>query len=290
MKLFGLLESWLKRPLPFFETTKQKLVMSIVFGAFITVFLIFFDYSPDGESSYIQILKALAYGIITFIVMFFYSYILPMIIPNYFNSERWNIGRSIVYGIVLVVSIGIFNALFSFNYDNPNNRTSVFPFLFAVVHRTFIIGVIPTVIFNLWFERRLYKKYDSRAERVNANLTKSNYSNNDVRLITLNEKVNLLEQDLICIKAEGNYCQVYYLELSTPQKVILRNTLKNMEDSFKDADRILRCHKSYIINLDKVKKVTGNAKGYNFIVDEFNSPIPISRDISKELLSKITNN
>ncbi len=290
MKLFDNIKSWFLRPMLFFESTKQKLVISIVFGIFITLFLISFEYSPDGESSYIQILKAFAYGIITFLVLFFYSYILPIILPGYFNSERWNTGRSIVYGIILVVSIGVFNALFSFKYDNPNNRTSLLPFLFAVVHRTFIISIIPTVIFNLWLERRLYKKYDSRAEKANANLTKSNYRNNNVRMIRLDEKVNLLEQDLIYIKAEGNYCQVYYLEQSNPQKVILRNTLKNIEDCLRCSDRILRCHKSYIINLDKVKRVTGNAKGYNFIVDEFSFPVPVSRDISKELLSRITHN
>lgn len=292
MKLFDNIKSWFQRPMLFFESTKQKLVISIVFGIFITLFLISFEYSPDGESSYIQILKAFAYGIITFLVLFFYSYILPIILPGYFNSERWNTGRSIVYGIILVVSIGVFNALFSFKYDNPNNRTSLLPFLFAVVYRTFIISIIPTVIFNFWLERKFYKKYYSGAAKVNKLFKNQPNEKSGLKKISFkvqnsNEKLILFEEELIYIKSEGNYCQIFYHEKSSPKKIILRNTLKNMEESLKYSNRILRCHKSYIINLDKVLQVKGNARGYSFIVNVFNYPVPVSRELSKDLLHKI---
>jgi hypothetical protein len=288
MKLSDAIRLWFKKPLPFFETTKQKLTISLVFGIFITMFLILFDYSSEGDSTNAQMLKAALYGFITFLVLFFYSYLLPIVIPSYFNSEKWNMSRSIIYGILLVVSIGLFNALFAFKYDNPNNRIELFPFLFAVVHRTFVISIIPTLMFNLWLERRLYKKYESGAEMANNNLIDSRHDINDVLRIEIDERNMISEQDLIYIKAEGNYCQVYYIDDLHQKKVILRNTLKSIEGALQKSERIVRCHKSYIINLDKVKKVIGNARGYNFIVDEFNFPVPISRDISKDLLSRIT--
>jgi len=288
MTLIDKIIMWLRKPLPFFETTKQKLIISIVFGVFITSFLILFDFSSEGEHSYMQILKAVLYGIITFLVLFFYSYILPILIPRFFNSERWNMGRSIAYGILLVVSIGLFNALFAFKFDNPNNRVVLFPFLIAVVQKTFVISIIPTLMFNLWLEKRLYKKYEQGSEIANNNLIHSELDKKHDLKIDIDEKNKISEQDLVYIKAEGNYCQVYYIEDLNQKKLVLRNTLKNIEDTLQNSKRIVRCHKSYIINLDKVKKVTGNARGYNFIVDDFNFQIPVSRTISKDLLNRIT--
>ena len=295
MNLFNNIKSWLKRPLPFFETTKQKFVISIAFGIFILIFLFFFDYYPENESVGIRILKNATYGFITFLVLFFYSYFLPMIMPNYFNLESWNVGRSIVYGIVLVISIGVFNAIFSFEYDNPNSRTIVLPFLFAVVYRTFIISIIPTVIFNFWLERKFYKKYYSGAAKVNKHFKnhpneKSGFKKISFKAQNSNEKLILSDEELIYIKSEGNYCQIFYQESTTPKKILLRSTLKNMEESLKYSNRILRCHKSYIINLDKVLHVKGNARGYSFIVDGFNYPVPVSRELSKDLLNKIACN
>jgi hypothetical protein len=288
MKLSDRIDLWLKKPLPFFETTKQKFTISIVFGIFITIFLILFDFSSEGDHSFIQILKAGLYGFITFLVLFFYSYFLPILIPSYFNSEKWNMGRSIVYGILLVVSIGLFNALFAFKFDNPNNRVVLFPFLIAVVQKTFIISIIPTLMFNLWLEKRLYKKYELGSEIANSSLIHSESDEKNDLKIEIDEEIKISEQDLVYIKAEGNYCQVYYIEDLNQKKLVLRNTLKNIEDALQNSKRIVRCHKSYIINLDKVKKVCGNARGYTFIVDDFNFNVPVSRTISKDLVSRIT--
>ena len=292
MGLINKIKSWLNKPLPFFETTKQKLIISVIFGVFIIIFLIFFNYSPEGESTHIQILKAFAYGFITFSVLFFYSYLLPLFFPKFFNTEFWTVGKSISYGIILIISIGLVNAIFSFKFDNPNNRTEIIPFLFAVVYRTFIIGIIPSVIFNFWLEKKLYKKYSEQAFRANKNLrntTNTNFNDQEVifQMQNKNRNINLRNKDLIFVKSEGNYCQIFYQENSTPQKVIIRNTLKNIEKEIKNSGRILRCHKSYIINLDKVLSIKGNARGYCFVVDVFNCPVPVSRELSKDLIHKI---
>lgn len=277
---------WLNRPVPFYETTRQKMLVSIAFGIFITGFLILFDYSPEKESSYLQLIKALIYGVLTFLVLFLFNFLFPLVIPNFFNPEKWNMGKSILFGILIVVSIGLVNALFAFRYDNPNNRTQLYSFTVAVVQRTFLISIIPTFIFNIWLERRFYKKYYSKAKEVSENL-KEVKSTNDNKIYLGNDLV-FFESQLVYIKAEGNYCQVHYIDQSNQKKVLVRATLKNLEQSLNKNNRIVRCHKSYVVNLEKVIQVIGNAKGYSFIVDEFNYPVPVSREISKQLLEKIT--
>lgn len=281
--------------MPFFETTKQKLIISLIFGFSIIVSLFFFDHSPREEVFYISLFKVLAYGFITFLILFFYSYILPLIFRRFFNLEYWTVGKSLLFGIILIISIGLANTLFAFKFDNPNNRSEIIPFLLAVVYRTFIIGVVPSIIFHFWLEKILYKKYSDNALRANENFEKTiNKKIDDQELVlqinNKNKKLVLRCDDLIFVKSEGNYCQIFYKDNSIPKKMILRNTMKNIEENLKYSDRILRCHKSYIINLDKVLLVKGNARGYSFSVDGFNHPVPVSRELSKDLLHKIACN
>lgn len=278
--------------MPFFETTKQKLIISVAFGISIMLFLFFFDQYPREETLGISLFKTFVYGFITFLVLFFYYYLFPIIFSKFFNIEYWNIGKSLLFGMILIISVGLVNTFFAFKFDNPYNNSKMLPFLFAVVYRTFIIGIIPTIIFHFWLENKLYKKYSEKAQKVDENIEKSINNNNDQELVlqTNNKSKNLILKtgDIIFVKSEGNYCQIYYKENSSYKKMIFRNTLKNLEKDFKDFDNILRCHKSYIINLDKVLHVKGNARGYYFIVDGFNYSIPVSRELSKNLLKAIT--
>lgn len=287
--------SWLNRPMPFFETTRQKLIISISFGISIIVFLFFFDQPPAGDKLNISLLKIFAYGFITFFVLFFFSYFMPKLLPRIFYLETWTVGKSLLFGIVLIISIGLANTFFAFRFDNPNKNTEIIPFLFAVVYRTFIIGLIPSIIFHFWLERKLYKDYSEKALKLEKNIEKSTRHKNENKELVFQinnkgESLALKNKDLVFVKSEGNYCQIFYNENSSPQKLILRNTLKSFEEDLKCTSNICRCHKSFIINLDYVLHVKGNARGYYFIVDVFNYPVPVSRDLSKELFEKLSNN
>ena len=68
---------------------------------------------------------------------------------------------------------------------------------------------------------------------------------------------------------------------------IIRNTLKKTEDVIEKYSNFVRCHKSYIVNLSKLKKVTGNAQGYKLIFEQLDFKIPVSRNLSKQILTKI---
>ena len=70
---------------------------------------------------------------------------------------------------------------------------------------------------------------------------------------------------------------------------IIRNTLKRTEDIIDPDSNFLRCHKSYIVNLSNLKKVTGNAQGYKLVFKYLDFKIPVSRNLSKQILAKIQN-
>ena len=54
------------------------------------------------------------------------------------------------------------------------------------------------------------------------------------------------------IEAADNYIMVYYLNAGKLEKLMIRNSLKNIEWRFRDKG-LIRCHRSYIVNIRLVK-------------------------------------
>jgi DNA-binding LytR/AlgR family response regulator len=50
-----------------------------------------------------------------------------------------------------------------------------------------------------------------------------------------------------------------------------------------------RCHRSYIVNMDKVTKVKGNSQGYRLCFNELHDTVPVARKMNEELKRKIRN-
>ncbi len=55
-------------------------------------------------------------------------------------------------------------------------------------------------------------------------------------------------------------------------RISLSNILKQVQ-----TQTIKRCHRSYIVNLDKVRNLKDNAQGYKLILSEMDFDIPVSR-------------
>ncbi len=91
------------------------------------------------------------------------------------------------------------------------------------------------------------------------------------------ESVCLKPSSLLFMESEGNYVNIYFNDNGMNMKKTLRSTLKQMEDYFVDYPNILRCHRAFIVNIDKVRKVEGNASGYKLILVNTDYSVIVSR-------------
>jgi len=66
--------------------------------------------------------------------------------------------------------------------------------------------------------------------------------------------------------------------------MILRVTLTKIDEELQDYTSIIRCHKSYIINVNFITDISGNARGYLLKSDVIPFDIPVSRNFSKQSL------
>ena len=76
------------------------------------------------------------------------------------------------------------------------------------------------------------------------------------------------------------------------KKVTYRIQLSEFETQLKEASSLVRCHRSYMVNLKKVKNVSGNAQGLKLELINQSEIIPVSRKyipIVKQFFFKIRN-
>jgi DNA-binding LytR/AlgR family response regulator len=98
-------------------------------------------------------------------------------------------------------------------------------------------------------------------------------------------EIKLFVHDILFVKSEGNYLEIYYMNNeSTESKHLIRNRLKNVSDIL-PSEVFFQCHKSYVVNLEKINRVDGNARDLNLYVYGISHKIPVSRGKSSGLLS-----
>jgi DNA-binding LytR/AlgR family response regulator len=100
------------------------------------------------------------------------------------------------------------------------------------------------------------------------------------------ESVQLFLNDLFFIESADNYCRVYYRREKKIISVMLRSTLKRFEDQLKYPE-VFRCHRTYVVNLRNVHKVSGNSQGYRLHFKDFDQTVPVSRKIGDDIHERL---
>jgi hypothetical protein len=100
-----------------------------------------------------------------------------------------------------------------------------------------------------------------------------------------NLKLSVKLDNLYYIKAEDNYINVFYQRSGTIASYMLRCKMKTIEDNCVDSSSLMRCHRSYIVNIKKVSVLHNEADG--FVIDferEGLDSVPVSKTYSAKVL------
>jgi hypothetical protein len=96
-------------------------------------------------------------------------------------------------------------------------------------------------------------------------------------------KFSVKKENLLYLEASENYITIFYLNKGKVSKYMLRATMKTMEEYFAGTG-ILRCHRSYMVNFDKVKVIRKDKEGLKLAID---NPEVMDIPISKSYVSSI---
>ncbi len=93
---------------------------------------------------------------------------------------------------------------------------------------------------------------------------------------------------ILYVGANDNYVNIYYLDNDKVGYSIIRNNLKSLEQQLA-AHGIVRCHRSYMVNLHRVKLISREKDGMYITFDSNAvSKIPLSKSYSEEVMRQFS--
>ena len=100
------------------------------------------------------------------------------------------------------------------------------------------------------------------------------------------DQVAVALDDLLYLESQDNYVAVNRMEGSMRRASLVRSSLKRLEGSL-DEPLLLRCHRSFIVNLGRVRGCQGNRHGLKLTLEGADRPVPVSRGYTEAILQQL---
>lgn len=203
---------------------------------------------------------------------------------HYFNEDKWTVLSELKWIFANLLVIGFFNALFALSAEfSLISKSQILWFEIL----TFSIGYIPMALMVFINEKLWRNKFHKKAEKLNAKINsfskilkkeKSKKENNSVIEISYDSHITPLRlNDLIYIHSDKSGFELFTAESNThvdSDLLLYRSKILRNED-------IMQCHPCFIVNINKVIHVTGNARGYKLHLKNTKTQVPVSMKYKK---------
>ncbi|MEP7264135.1 MAG: LytTR family DNA-binding domain-containing protein [Bacteroidota bacterium] len=282
--------TFLRQPFPFTSSPAKRLKSAACISLFIFLFLYIFRPFGIGNIRDNILLITIGYGCVTMIITSLTTVLIPQVSPRFFLEEQWNTGKETLFVLLIITCISCGNIIYTSFLGYTTFTLSVF-LKFELI--TLIVSLIPVITIILIKQNLLLKKNlatardlsDSLAHKVR--LTEHISNNLVIHAENPKDDFKVIPSEIYFIKAAENYVEIYSSDSGQMKKTLLRTTLKNAHNDIKSLSQFYRCHRTYLINLEKVKRVTGNAQGYRLVLEDFEESIPVSRGLNKDITLRL---
>jgi len=271
-------------------------ILSVVAG--LCVFFVLAFLRPFGLAAYTYSFvfrDALIFGLVTLIaVRINFSLFKYLVIKGVFIEEKWVVWMEILLEIWLLLFIGICNAITAhLIYAVPYTLS----FLIEGITQTLIVGMFPSLAILAIRQYTLLKKYTSLAIKLDKKISTSPLLIKEKNLehtlpVYFQDEVSHTEikvnpDTIIYFLAADNYIKIFFFQNNCTQSLLVRGTLKNVEEKLTEHSKFYRCHRSYLVNLSYVRHISGNAQGYKLHLEGTEELIPVSRSLNNEIAEKV---
>ena len=248
----------------FNKSSFKRFVFPIVLIFIMLVIFIFIIQPTDIYNMASEKNKALLIVFLSISFILIFSSELIFLNKRKLNNTK-NIIKTHILFSVIIIAASIFILYLRHTFMTKHHFFQYLSVTFAIV-----------TVFQLIIYYFIIKKFFANNEDI------SSYTESKINISDNKTTLSINFDNLIFIKAEGNYVSVF----EKNRKYLIRSTLKKIMEQNKDS-KLIRCHKSYIVNPHKIKSISGNTKGYKITVLDYELEIPVSVEIGKELKSAI---
>jgi DNA-binding LytR/AlgR family response regulator len=103
-------------------------------------------------------------------------------------------------------------------------------------------------------------------------------------------RISVKSEDLLYLESADNYVFIHYIDHGKISKYMVRNSLKNLDPELTKMG-LLRCHRSFMVNFEKVKLIKKEKDGLKLELDlpEMVS-LPVSKTYIDQIIRKFSDN
>jgi len=271
------------KPIPAYLTAKNNIVQLILFTA---VFALFFInvYEPFGVNVWFSITRWQLLFYSSLITLTGVLIVVLSRIIMYYRSRHkcLNYWQYLLWVLAEVIFMSLF---YSFYIKFILHDHRFFPDLIKLsIQNTTLLLLLPYSVSWLYFSWK--EKNVEIAEMTNTKVlpepSKLMVSFSDEKGVL---RFSVKMENLLYLEASDNYVSIFYLNKEKITRFMLRNTLKSLEDDLKGTEMV-RCHRSYMVNCDKVKVIRREKDGLHL---ELDLPAAIDIPVTKTYLENVMN-
>ncbi len=271
----------IQRPLPHYLFEKKNITRLI---AFTSVFaLVFINiYSPFGADKWYNVtrLQFFTYSSLVILTGVLVVVISRVIMYQVCKIHAINALQYLAWIAGEIMFMALFYTLFEHSVLKDSRE---FTDLIRVsAENTALVLLIPYSVSWLYFS------WQDKKEQIERMADIQSFSGNTRDMIPFYDEKSVLKfsvkkENLLYIESTENYVSICYLNKGKISKYLLRDTMKKMEENFAGSV-IVRCHRSYMVNFDKVKVIRKEKDGLRLELDD---PSIIDIPVSKTYVENV---
>src|ERR1035437_1367486 len=270
-----------QKPIPPYINEKQNIIRLVHFTSLFA--LVFINaYSPFGADKWYTLTRPQFFTYSTLTILVGVLVVVVSRIIMYHVSQKYSIKIWQYLGWVCaeIFSMAVTYALFE-KIVLKDSRLFT-DLLKNSSWNTALVLLLPYSI--LW----LYFSWRDKKEQIEKLAEFPSFPENSRNMIPFYDdkgilKFSIKKENLLYLESAENYVTICYLNKGKVSKYLLRDTLKKIEDNFSGTE-IVRCHRSYMVNFEKVKVIRKDKDGLKL---EFDNPSVIDIPVSKTYVNTV---
>ncbi|PIF31109.1 LytTR family transcriptional regulator [Flavobacterium sp. 9] len=256
---------------------KSSVTVFLILLVFLLLFKPFGVYDPELKMHYLLI--CFFHAVAPALILFAYFGIL-----NYSKKAKdqikWTLLKEYIQIGIILVLMGTTSFLMrDLLYNNPNNWS--WNYFFEEIRNCLIAGTFFYFFLRLssfYFESKNGSPFVLQftplaIEPAKATLETTIFINTHVKQDDFSLDIN----QLLFAKADGNYIELTKSNENKITTEVKRISLTQFEAQIIDYPHFFRCHRTYLVNMFKIEKMSGNSQGYLLSFHETDIKIPVSR-------------
>ena len=270
-----------QKQIPEYLIEKRNIVRLVVFTSIFA--LVFINiYSPFGADRWFNLTQPefFTYSslvILAGVLIVVISRVIMYQICKKFLIRVW---QYLFWILIEVLFMALFYALFEKLFLDDSRIFSDLVKLSA--RNTSLVLLLPYSV--LW----LYFSWKDKKDQIDRLADIQSFSANTRNMIPFYDdkgilKFSIKKENLLYLESAENYVNICYLNKGKVAKYLLRDTLKKIEETFAGSE-IVRCHRSYMVNFEKVKVIRKDKDG---LMLELDNPSDIDLPVSKTYVNAV---